>query len=64
MNRRITLAAVAVILAVFGLSQSQLPEAAALVGTYLASLRQAPARHLPTLNPYVSATLHTDSFDY
>lgn len=46
MNRRITIAAVAVTLAAFGLSQSRLPAAAALVGTYLAQGRQAPTRHV------------------
>ena len=63
MNRRVTIAAVAVTLAAFGLSQSRLPAAAALVGIYLAQGRQAPTRHVLTLNGDLSATLRTEGLD-
>jgi hypothetical protein len=62
MNRRITIAAVAVTLAAFGLSQSRLPATASLVGTYLAE-GQASMRYVLTLNGDLSATLLTDSTD-
>jgi hypothetical protein len=60
MNRRITIAAVAVTLAAFGLSQSRLPATASLVGTYLAE-GQASTRYVLTLNGDLSATLRADS---
>jgi hypothetical protein len=63
MNRRITIVAVAVTLAAFGLSQSRLPAARSLVGTYLAYGRQDSARHVLALNGDLSATLRTDGPD-
>ena len=63
MDRRIIIAAIAVTLAAFGISQSRLPEARSLVGTYVAQGRQAPTRHVLTLNGDLSATLRTDAPD-